>query len=413
MLVNPEARLIDGRTGEVLAGAELRGRVEAVTFAQDAGALLLSLPISVDSVVRYMAALESGRPVALLDPALPEETLKEIHTRFGGAECHPDLGLLLATSGSTGSPKLVRLSRNAIMANAESIAQSLDIGADEVAITTLPFFYSYGMSVLNSHLLRGATIVVDDRGYLDKGFWATVAEQGVTSLAGVPYQYEMLRRVGFDPAKYPALRTLTQAGGRLRPQLVADFAARMATVGGRLYVMYGQTEAGPRMAVLPPGKVTEKAGSVGLPVPGGRFTIEGELGEVVYHGPNVMMGYAETAADLAKGDELGGVLHTGDLGRLDEDGFLFLTGRTKRIGKVFGVRLNLDDVERMLDVQAAAVSANDKIVIWVEGTPGDDLATGLAERLNVHHSGLRVRGIDKLPLLPNGKVDYQALERQA
>ncbi len=125
------------------------------------------------------------------------------------------------------------------------------------------------MSVLNSHLLRGATVVLERTGLMQRDFWTAVAEHGVTSMAFVPYQYEMLRRLRFDPAKYPALRTLTQAGGRLRTDLVTDFAQRMAAVGGRLYVMYGQTEAGPRMATLPPARLAEKLGSVGLALPGG------------------------------------------------------------------------------------------------------------------------------------------------
>jgi acyl-CoA synthetase (AMP-forming)/AMP-acid ligase II len=240
-------------------------------------------------------------------------------------------------------------------------------------------------------------------------FWTAVVEHGVTSMAFVPYQYEMLRRLRFEPAKYPALRTLTQAGGRLRTDLVTDFAQRMATVGGRLYVMYGQTEAGPRMATLPPDRLADKLGAVGLALPGGEFQIWKD--EVVYRGPNVMMGYADTAADLAKGDEMGGVLHTGDLGRLDDEGFLFITGRTKRMGKVFGVRINLDDVEKTFPV--AAVAGDDKLHVFAEGISDDEargLRTKITEWLGTHSSGVVVRSIESLPLLPNGKVDYRALE---
>jgi acyl-CoA synthetase (AMP-forming)/AMP-acid ligase II len=228
-------------------------------------------------------------------------------------------------------------------------------------------------------------------------------------MAFVPYQYEMLRRLRFDPAKYPALRTLTQAGGRLRTDVVTEFAQRMATVGGKLYVMYGQTEAAPRMATLPPERLADKLGSVGQALPGGSFAIEDD--EVVYRGPNVMMGYADTAADLAKGDEQGGVLRTGDLGRLDDEGFLFLTGRLKRMGKVFGVRINLDDVEKNFPV--AAVAGDDKLHVFAEGLSDDDargLRTKISEWLGTHFTGVIVRSVDALPLLPNGKIDYRALE---
>jgi len=405
-LLHPGARVIDAATGETLtedlieaAAAELRTQASAVVF--------LPFETTVGAIARYLAAVRLGRPVALLDPEGDHAALID---RFTTTEVHPDLALLLTTSGSTGNPKLVRLSAGAVRANAEQISEVLGITADDVAITTLPLFYSYGMSVLNSHLLRGATLVLERTGIMQRDFWTAVSEHGVTSMAFVPYQYEMLRRLRFDPAKYPSLRTLTQAGGRLRTDLVTDFAQRMATVGGRLFVMYGQTEAGPRMATLPPADLAGKLGSVGRALPGGEFTIAPD-DEVVYRGPNVMMGYADTAADLAKPDEMGGVLHTGDLGRVDEDGFLFITGRTKRMGKVFGVRINLDDVEKNFPV--AAVAGDDKLHVFAEGLADDearDLRTKIAEWLGTHHTGVNVRSVDALPLLPNGKIDYRALE---
>ncbi|WP_433373640.1 AMP-binding protein [Actinoplanes sp. CA-142083] len=404
-LLHPGARVIDAATGETLTPELVSSAVE--TLAAEPGAVVFH-PISttVAGIARYLAALQLGRPVVLLDPEADNAHWAE---RFATGDVHPDLALLLTTSGSTGNPKLVRLSRDAVLTNAEQIATVLDIGPDDIAITTLPLFYSYGMSVLNSHLLRGATVILERTGIMQRDFWTAAVEHGATSMAFVPYQYEMLRRLRFDPAKYPALRKLTQAGGRLRTDLVSDFAQRMATVGGSLYVMYGTTEAAPRMATLPPSRLEEKLGSVGLALPGGSFSLDGE--EVVYSGPNVMMGYAETAADLAKGDEQGGVLHTGDLGRLDDEGFLFITGRAKRIGKVFGVRINLDDVEKHFPV--AAVPGEDKLNVFAEGISEDearDLRTKISEWLGTHFSGVVVRSIESLPLLPNGKIDYRALE---
>ncbi|MFI5894420.1 AMP-binding protein [Actinoplanes sp. NPDC051513] len=405
-LLHPGARVIDAATGETLSADLVRAAADAL--AAEPGAVVFH-PISttIPDIARYLAALRLGRPIVLLDPDGDNAHWAE---RFATDEVHPDLALLLTTSGSTGNPKLVRLSREAVLTNAEQIATVLDIGADDVAITTLPLFYSYGISVLNSHLLRGATVVLERTGIMQRDFWTAAVEHGATSMAFVPYQYEMLRRLRFDPAKYPALRKLTQAGGRLRPDLVTDFAQRMTTVGGSLYVMYGTTEAAPRMATLPPARLPEKLGSVGLALPGGSFSISADE-EVVYRGPNVMMGYAETAADLAKGDEMGGVLPTGDLGRLDDEGFLFITGRAKRIGKVFGVRINLDDVEKNFPV--ATVAGEDKLQVFAEGISDDearDLRTKIAEWLGTHFSGVVVRSIDALPLLPNGKIDYRALE---
>jgi acyl-CoA synthetase (AMP-forming)/AMP-acid ligase II len=402
-LLHPDARVIDAATGEVLT-PELISTFEAELAGERL--LFLPMPTTVPAIARYLAALRTGTPVVLLDP---DADHTELIARYATDEVHPDLALLLTTSGSTGSPKLVRLSRSAVLANAAQVAESLGVTGDDVAITTLPLFYSYGLSVLHSHLLTGATVVLERTGLMQRDFWAAVDRFRVTSLAFVPYQYEMLRRLRFDPAAHPSVRTVTQAGGRLRAELITDFAQRMAAAGGRMFVMYGQTEAAPRMATLPPDRLAEKLGSVGLAMPGATFAIEDD--EVVYRGPNVMMGYAESGADLARGDEQGGVLRTGDLGRLDDEGFLFITGRIKRMGKVFGVRINLDDVEREFPV--AAVAGDDKLHVFAEGLAADEaraLRTKIAEWLGTHFSGVDVRGIDALPLLPNGKTDYRALE---
>ncbi|HEX8626621.1 MAG TPA: AMP-binding protein [Catenuloplanes sp.] len=456
VLPHPDARLVDGQTGVVLAGAALRAAVDAAAAALAAlppGLVVALMPSTVDAVLGYLGALSARRPVALLDPALPADVLHDLVGRYRPAvvtgvgdhpsppgytadRCeppgpiwraatpagtgptdtgHPDLGLLLATSGSTGSPRLVRLSRRGLLANVVAVTAALGITADEVTVTSLPLYYTYGLTVLNTHLSAGATVVLDRRGLLDRDFWATVGHHRVTSLAAVPYQYEMLSRIRFDPAAYPSLRTLTQAGGRLRRDLVVDFHQRMRAHGGELVVMYGQTEAG-RMAILPPGRLPDRADSAGAAIPGGRFSV-GAGDEIVYHGPNVMMGYASSAADLARGDELGGVLATGDVGRLDADGLLYLTGRTQRFSKVFGVRISLDDVERMLQHRGAvaAVGGDDRIVVWAEGAPSDrcaEIRRELSGRIGLHSSGFAVRGIDHLPLLSSGKVDYRALQQR-
>jgi acyl-CoA synthetase (AMP-forming)/AMP-acid ligase II len=432
MFPHPEARLVVAGEAAGLGGDEL---VNRVTRTADAlarlrpGPLFCGMRSNLASVLRYLAAWHSGRPIALLDPDLSAGALAALAGRFKPAallgfthaadgspparrdapDPHPDLAVLLATSGSTGNPKLVRLSRQAVLANAAAIASALSILPGEVAPTSLPLHYSYGLSVLNSHLVAGAAVMLTEAGLLERSFWTHLDAHRCTSLAAVPYQYEMLRRLRFDRADHPALTTLTQAGGRLSPELVAEFAGQC----DRFFVMYGQTEATARIAVLPPDRLADKPGSAGVAIPGGRLSID--EGEVVYHGPNVMMGYAETAADLARGDDLGGVLRTGDLGRLDDDGFLHLTGRLKRIAKIFGVRISLDDVERLLrdSGPVAATSGDDRVTVWAEGLDAAGcvgLARRLGAELRLHWSGFDVRGVDRLPLLATGKVDYRALE---
>jgi acyl-CoA synthetase (AMP-forming)/AMP-acid ligase II len=456
-LVHPDARLVDGATGATLAGGALQRRLDEVAAAAQAwptGIALLLAPLTVDAAVTFAGLVTAGRPVALLDPATPPAALAGLIERYQpaavlGAEAqpagyraavadicvrdggdmpapHPDLAVLLPTSGSTGNPKLVRLSRSNILANADSIATALSIDGDETAPTSLPFFYSYGMSVLNSHLIRGARVVVTGDGLISREFWATVDREKATSLAAVPYQYTMLKRLRFDPARYSSITAITQAGGRLSTDLVSDFNSRMAAVGGRMYVMYGQTEASPRMTTLPPDRLRDKLGSAGVAIPGGRLSVlDGEVetdqpnvtGEIVYRGPNVMMGYADGVADLPLGDLQSGALRTGDLGYVDDEGFLFITGRLKRIGKAFGVRVNLDDIENLLKGHGAvaAVPGDEKVVVFAERADSERrqaMARLLGDSLKLHPSGFDVRDIDALPLLGNGKIDYRSLEAQ-
>jgi acyl-CoA synthetase (AMP-forming)/AMP-acid ligase II len=242
-------------------------------------------------------------------------------------------------------------------------------------------------------------------------------------MPGVPYTYQMLARVGFERMDLPALRTLTQAGGKLGVESISRFHAHMASRGGRFFVMYGQTEAAPRIACLPWDRLEEKLGSAGIALPGGRLCVDpgdgseagpGVAGEILYFGPNVMMGYATSRGELSRGDDLKGVLATGDLGHLDAEGFLFITGRSKRIGKVFGLRVNLDEVEASLRVHGptAVVAGDDRLVIhceWGDLASFAAVARQLATEMRVNHSAFAFRRVDSLPLTASGKVDYPLL----
>lgn len=419
---------------------ELVGERSAGLAAAPPGLVMHFVTSSIEGIVGYVASFDSGRPVALVDPESDPAVVDLLVERYRPAvvsgavptvidgyrasgpalvrtsespPVDPDLGVLLPTSGSTGSPKMVRLSRGAVVANAEAIARSLGIEADDRAPLNLPLHYSYGLSVLNSHLVAGASVVPTSHGFLQREFWATFDSTGCTSLAGVPYAYQMLRRIRFDPGEHPSLRSMTQAGGKLADDLVEEFHGAASAAGARFYVMYGQTEATARMAVLPPEELPRRLGSAGRAIPGGSFEIV--EGEVVYSGPNVMMGYAESAEDLARPDELGGRLHTGDLGRLDEDGYLWLTGRAKRIGKVFGTRVSLDDIEAMVAAAgpSAAAADGDRVVVFLEAVDQAltrQVVRELAGRLHLPVSGFEVRLVNAMPRRGNGKTDYAALQ---
>jgi acyl-CoA synthetase (AMP-forming)/AMP-acid ligase II len=331
-----------------------------------------------------------------------------------GAPLHPDLAVLLTTSGSTGSPKLVRLSHRAVAANAAQIVEALRMGPDDRAVTTLSPAYSFGLSVINSHLLCGGSLLLTGRTPLEREFWADLAEHGVTTLPGVPFTFDMVRRAGGAKLAPASLRKLIQAGGAMAPAMVRwtreAFAGR-----AELFVMYGQTEATARIAVLPPEELEAHMGAVGRPVPGGRAEIDGD-GQIVFHGPNVMMGYAQCRADLERGDEMGGVLPTGDLGRIGDNGLLWITGRLKRIAKPFGLRLNLDDIEARLGGSGVlAVTGDDSAIQVVVESGGDDTLRAaiqsLAAELKLPASLIKLRRVDQLPRTANGKIDYRELGR--
>lgn len=328
---------------------------------------------------------------------------------------HPDLAILLSTSGSTGSPKMVRLSHANVAANAASIVEYLGISPGERTITTLPFNYSYGMSVINSHLQAGAATVLTEAGLLTREFWDTFKLHEVTSLAGVPYTYQMLHRL--NPRKLPlqSLRTLTQAGGRLSAPLIENFRTLAEENGWRFFVMYGQTEASPRISYVPPEMLKEKCGSIGIAIPGGQLSVSPEC-ELVYEGANVMMGYAMCRADLAQGDDMHGRLATGDLASTDIDGYFYLHGRLKRFVKIHGNRMSLDDIETRLEadlnVPVAVAGEDDKLRIFFGGDVDESQARTLMSTVfRLHASTYTLTWLESLPYTTSGKKDYGGLSK--
>ena len=364
--------------------------------------VLLRAHNDLDSLVAYLGALRAGHVVLVADDELYDPdvviTGSDIDERRPGTahELHPDLALLLSTSGSTGSPKLVRLSHANLDANAAAIAEYLELRPDDRAVTSLPMHYCYGLSVINSHLTAGAGLVLTDLSVVDRCFWDLFRAHGATTLAGVPYTFDMLDRVGFDRMRLPTLRIVTQAGGRLAPEQVRRFAGLGERDGWRFFVMYGQTEATARMAYLPPELAASHPDCIGVPIPGGSFEIA-EDGELVYRGPNVMMGYASQPSDLALGATVE-ALHTGDLARRTPDGLYQVVGRRGRFVKLFGLRIDLDHLERTLGV----VCTGDDTRLVVAGD-----AAAVCERTGLPPSA--VHAVDDVPRLANGKPDYAAM----
>lgn len=453
--------VIEAQTNTSLTYKDLLLKIESVSssiYKTEGKVLALLYPSNtIDSILIYLSCLNRLVPICLAEPSIENITkLANIYkpgliflpiefNEFNDykkycqinntynvflpsnenllkTDIHKDLSLLLQTSGSTDSPKLVRLTQNNIVSNAESIASYLGLTVNERSIQSLPMQYSYGLSLINSHLISGGSIVLTNNSFMAPEFWSDFDKYKCTSFAGVPFMYETLNRLGFDPDKHPSLKTMTQAGGNLRKDLIQTFFEKTTNAKCKFFIMYGQTEATARISYVPYEKLGEKIGSIGIPIPGGQINLEKvenaeNQNEIVYKGPNVMMGYAELLDDLKKGDELNGILYTGDLAEIDEDGYFYIVGRLKRFLKLYGKRVNLNDVELFLEKAyngiSVATSGNDKnLNIYIESKVDIDIPkirNETAKYLGIPPVTITIKKLDVIPMTKSGKKDYKGL----
>lgn len=453
--------IIDADKGLILSYGDLKKESEhfAKYITAQRSLIFLFCKNRVQEIIAYIGAINKGHCLCLLDAQLDEQfkdqlinlwqpnvildsssktyydyapkktSLDDCETLNGlvfwesekpAPPLHPDLSLLLSTSGTTGNPKLIRLSQQNLLSNASAISQYLKIDFEERALWGLPFHYSFGLSILHSHLLSGASLIVTESSLLQTPFWEAAKKWNATSFSGVPYSYVLLDKIGIENFDLPTLKTMTQAGGKLDPALIIKFDSMMKKKGGSFVVMYGQTEATARMSYLPPQFLPEKAGSIGIAIPQGCLKIEKLIGsserdgELVYSGPNVMMGYALQPHDLSQPDELNGTLKTGDVGYVDEEGFYFLTGRLKRIAKIYGLRIQLDDIEEYLKAYGplAVTSSETHLEIHFERELSSDITVAfkaLAEKLHLHPQTFKFHYHARLPRTASGKIEYKNL----
>jgi acyl-CoA synthetase (AMP-forming)/AMP-acid ligase II len=441
---------IVAQDGATISYVDLAARADAFAARLGPARRLVTIEAAneIEPLVAYLGALRHGHPAMLLGPgqaatsrvaqayrpdvvfAKADGGWRAVVAAEPAGGLHPELALLLSTSGSTGTPKFVRLSRTAVAANAAAIGDYLALDAGDRPVLNLPLHYSYGHSIVGSTLARGGCLLMTDASVIEPGFWDFARAQGATMLAGVPYTFDLFERVGFRDMVLPALRRVTQAGGRLDPEVARRYAAWARERDVDFYLMYGQTEATARMAYLEPALAAEHPDAIGGPIPGGQFrlldaegdevTEAGVEGELVYAGPNVMMGYAQGRDDLAGGPELA-ELRTGDLARRDDQGLYRITGRLSRIIKPFGVRVSLDEVERLLASPGRRVIAAGDDELLAVALVGDDPAAApveAARRLIEAQLGLPAANFDvsaraEPPLLPSGKIDYGAVTAEA
>lgn len=360
------------------------------------------------------------RMVGAYEPLFEAWDYALVKTGNPSLELFEDLSLLLPTSGSTGSPKLVRHSYRNIEANADNVRRLFKLDGDEKAMAILPMHYTMGLSVIASHLLAGSTLLLSGRSLLDRGFWSMLKE--ATSFTGVPYSYEILMKMRFTRMELPNLKVITQGGGKLTEEMFRALAQYAHDHDKQFIATYGQSECTARMAYLPPELAIEKTCSIGFAEPGGRLSIvdeqgvetfEGEAqGEMVYRGENVTLGYATCREDLMKGDENHGVMHTGDLAYRDGDGCYFIIGRLKRFLKIFGLRIGLDEVEQMIkkeyNTDCYCKGNDEKLTVLVtDPALEEQLPSFIEEKTHLFHKNIEIKVVEEILRNEAGKVINQ------
>ncbi len=349
-----------------------------------------------------------------------------INKKYFDFPLHKDLSLLLTTSGSTGSPKLVKLTKKNIISNAKSISKFLNLGTLDRSITSLPFYYSYGLSVVNSHLYSGGSIVLSKSSMVENSFWKNIKYHKVTNIAGVPYNYEILLKLNFNKLKLPSLNKMTLAGGKLNTDKIKIVTHILKSKNIDFFVMYGQTEATARISFVPSERLSEKINSIGIAIPHGKLWIEDTegkkinqiktIGELVYKGPNVSMGYAENRDNLLENDQNLGVLKTGDMAYFDEDGYYFIEGKNNRYIKVFGNRLSLDSLEDLISKEGyenLVTGKEDKINIFLKKQHNMSIIVfkkRISELIGINPIAIQIKIVDEFPRLESGKIDYKVLQ---
>lgn len=345
-------------------------------------------------------------------------------TEYTSAPLYPELSHLLPTSGSTGSPKLVRHCYDNIEAAALNISTFFELKETDRPLMVLPVYYTMGLSMVFSHFKVGATILITGRNMTDPVFWKFFKEEEATSFTGVPYSYQILNLMRFFRMDLPSLELLTQGGGKMEQGLNLKFAQWCEETGRRWIATYGQSECTARMAYLPAKWAIEKAGSIGIAVPNGELSlidVEGQQittphteGEMCYRGKNVTLGYATCREDLQKGDERNGFIRTGDLAYFDEDGCYYIVGRMGRFLKLFGMRVGLDECEQIIatecQTEAACVGTDEKMIVYITDTQkAEQIKQTLINKTHIVATSFEIRIISEIPKNEAGKKLYSKL----
>ena len=366
-----------------------------------------------DTVALFVGCVNRGVVPLMLPETMDAELMGRLRAAYEGKATAPELGLLLTTSGSTGSPKLVRISRANLVADNKMSEVLFGFDTSTRMTMILPICYAWGLSVACSVLEAGGTLVMTRKTVMDPELADVMRSACATHVAGVPYMYEALDRFRFFEGDFPSLKGLLVSGGALAPALRRKYAEFAKGRGIAFCEGYGQTETTGVMTTIRTDVHLDLIGSIGKSENGGMFRVED--GELVYEGPIVAMGYAVCAEDLMKGDEWKGVRRTGDMAKIDANGYVTLTGRASRFLKIFGNRVSLEEVENLVKdgfagAGCAATGADNDLHVFICGVSAADVEKFLVAKLHFNATVVKVHVLDSIPLNANGKTDYPKLK---
>lgn len=338
---------------------------------------------------------------------------------------HDKLQLCMTTSGSTGSPKLVRYKKGNLEANAKNVAAAFGWTEKERAICDLGMQYTMGLNVINTHLYVGATVLLTTYNLMSADFWDYIRKERGTNFTGVPFSYDLFYRLHFEQMDLPNLHTLSQGGGKLTDARFIQLAEYAQRTGKRFIASFGTTETSARMACLPAELALIKTGSIGRAIPEGELFLIDENGavltepvaegEMCYRGPNVTMGYAVCKEDLMKDDEFNGEYHTGDLARRDEDGCYFVTGRLSRFLKLLSYRVSLDQSERLIQqefgIECACAGTDQRMNIYItDESKKNDVLNYISEKIGLFKTLFKVIVVPEIMRNDTGKIQYKVMD---
>lgn len=399
------------------------------------GVVPLNLSSKIDEAL-LQKLLDTYTPAYLWVPSEDTEkyAYETIESSYGytllktGNESYPvndKLQFLMTTSGSTGSPKLVRYKKGNLEANAKNVAIAFGWSEKERPLCDLGMQYTMGLNVINTHLYVGATVLLTTYNIMSGEFWDYIKVNRATNFTGVPFSYDLFYRLHFEGMDLPDLSTLSEGGGKLTDARFMQLAEYAQRTGKRFIASFGTTETSARMACLPAELALTKTGSIGRAIPEGELFLidsDGSIvtdlvaeGEMCYRGPNVTMGYAVCKEDLMKDDEFNGEYHTGDLARRDEDGCYFVTGRLSRFLKLLSYRVSLDQSERLIQqefgIECACSGTDQRMNVYIiDGSKKAEVLEFIAAKTNLYKTLFKVFVVDELLRNDSGKVRYKDMD---